>query len=116
MVVTALLGAGQLSPVVRVEVLFFVLLTSTILKSNYQLFCRTSFNLNVSDIFLLLDCGYEFLEKINRGEAPCVCLFLLRREHYRRLHQRPLKSPLADIGLHVISKESEKVTQYQHLL
>ena len=52
----------------------------------------------------------------NRGEAPCVCLFLLRREHYRRLHQCPLKSPLADIGLHVISKESEKVTQYQHLL
>lgn len=44
----------------------------------------------------------------DRGEASCVCLFLLRREHYRRLHQCPLTSPLADIGLHVISKEFEK--------
>ena len=58
-VVTALLGAGQLFPVIGVKVVFFVLLTSTILKSNYQLFCRISFSLDVSDIFLLLDCGYE---------------------------------------------------------
>lgn len=48
---------------VAIPKFFFVFLSNN-LKSNGQLFCRISFNVDVSDVFLWLDCVYVFLGRI----------------------------------------------------